>query len=83
MNNGVNVPTAQTPIFVLFLGAGLLFDGAFSLWVSLGFSKFITFPKFIDIYNIIIDLDHPWHQRWYPVSNESGDIFSFLTVHSL
>ena len=31
----LNVPTAQTPILVLFLSAGVLFDGAFSLWVSL------------------------------------------------
>ena len=35
INNWSNVPTAQTPIFVLFLSAGVLFDGAFSLWVSL------------------------------------------------
>ena len=35
MNNWFNVPTAQTPIFVLFLSAGVLFHGAFSLWVSL------------------------------------------------
>ena len=35
MNNWFNVPTAQTTIFVLFLGAGVFFDGAFSLWVSL------------------------------------------------
>ena len=34
--------------------------------------------KFIDIYNIRDD-----NQRWYPVSNESRAIFSFLTVHSL
>ena len=35
MNNGFNIPTAQTAIFVLFLSVGVLFDGAFSLWVSL------------------------------------------------
>ena len=35
MNNWFNVPTAQTPIFVLFLSAGVLFDVAFSLYVSL------------------------------------------------
>ena len=33
MNNWFNVPTAQT--LIPFLGAGVLFDGAFSLWVSL------------------------------------------------
>ena len=38
MNNWFNVPTAQTPIFVLFLSAGVLFDGAFTLWVSLKLS---------------------------------------------
>ena len=35
INNWFNVSTAQTPIFVLFLSAGVLFDGALSLWVSL------------------------------------------------
>ena len=35
INNRFDVPTAQTPIFVLFLSAGVFFDGAFSLWVSL------------------------------------------------
>ena len=35
INNRFDVPTAQTPLFVLFLSAGVLFDGAFSLWVSL------------------------------------------------
>ena len=29
------VPTTQMPIFLLFVSAGVLFDGAFSLWVSL------------------------------------------------
>ena len=29
MNNWFHVPTAQTPIFVLFLSVGVLFDGAF------------------------------------------------------
>ena len=37
INNWFNVPTAQTPIFVLFLSAGVLFDGSFSLWVSLNY----------------------------------------------
>ena len=36
-----NVPTAQMPIFALFLRDGVLFDGAFSLWVSLNLT--ITF----------------------------------------
>ena len=35
MNNWLNVPAVQTSIFVLFVSAGVLFDGAFSLWVSL------------------------------------------------
>ena len=35
INNWFNVPTAETPIFVHFLNAWVLFDGAFSLWVSL------------------------------------------------
>ena len=35
MHNWFNVPKAQTPIFVYFLSAGVLFDGSFSLWVSL------------------------------------------------
>ena len=30
-----DIPTAQMPIFVLFLSDGVLFDCAFSLWVSL------------------------------------------------
>ena len=30
-----DVPTTQMLIFVLFVSAGALFDGAFSLWVSL------------------------------------------------
>ena len=29
--NQFNVPAAQTPIFVVFLSAGVLFDGAFTL----------------------------------------------------
>ena len=29
------VPTTQMPIFLLFVSAGVLFDGAFSLWVYL------------------------------------------------
>ena len=35
MNNWFNVPTTQTPTFVLFLSAEDLFDCALSLWVSL------------------------------------------------
>ena len=31
INNWLNVPTAQTPIFELFLSARVLFDGAFSM----------------------------------------------------
>ena len=31
LNNWFNVPAAQTPIFVLFLIAGVLFDGAVSI----------------------------------------------------
>ena len=30
-----DVPTTQMPILVLFVSAGVLFDGAFSLWVPL------------------------------------------------
>ena len=30
-----DVKTNEIPIFVLFVRAGVLFDGAFSLWVSL------------------------------------------------
>ena len=36
-----NVPTVQMPIFALFLRAWVLFDGAFSQWVSLNLT--ITF----------------------------------------
>ena len=36
--------------------------------------------KFIDIYNIIIELIP---EMVYPVSNELRDIFSFLIVHSI
>ena len=39
INNWFNVPTAQTAISVLFLTAEVLFDGAFSLWVSLTFDS--------------------------------------------
>ena len=35
INNWFNVPTAQTPIFVLFLSAAVSLNGTFSLWVSL------------------------------------------------
>ena len=31
----LDVPTTQMPIFVLFVSAGVLFDGTFFLWVSL------------------------------------------------
>ena len=30
-----DVPTIQMPIFLLFVSAGVLFDSAFSMWVSL------------------------------------------------
>ena len=30
-----DVPTTEMPIFLVFVSAGDLFDGAFSLWVSL------------------------------------------------
>ena len=30
-----DVLTTQMPIFLIFVGAGVLFDGAFSMWVSL------------------------------------------------
>ena len=36
------MPTTQMPIFVLFVSAGVLFDGAFSLRVSLTTNKFST-----------------------------------------
>ena len=35
INSSFDVPVAQTPKSVLFVRAGVLFDGAFSLWVSL------------------------------------------------
>ena len=38
-----DTPKTQMPIFLLFVRAGVLFDGTFSLWVSLSdapFSKF-------------------------------------------
>ena len=38
--------------------------------------------KFIDIYNIIIELNIR-DDILYPVSNELREIFSFLIVHSL
>ena len=31
----IDVPTTQVYIFILFESAGVLFDGAFSQWVSL------------------------------------------------
>ena len=33
--NRFDVPTTQMPIFLVFVSAGVLFDGAFSVWVSL------------------------------------------------
>ena len=35
MRSWFDEPTTQMLIFVLFVSAGVLFDGAFSLWVSL------------------------------------------------
>ena len=35
INSWFDVPTTQMSIFILFVSAGVLFDGAFSLWVSL------------------------------------------------
>ena len=35
MHIWVNVPKTQTPIFVFFLSAGVLFDDSLSLWLSL------------------------------------------------
>ena len=40
MNYWFNVPTAQTLIFTLFLNAEVLFDGAFSLWVSFNLTPY-------------------------------------------
>ena len=37
-----HVPTTQMPIFSLFLSAGVLFDGAFTLWVSLSIDIILT-----------------------------------------
>ena len=34
-NSWFGVPTNQMPMFVIFVRAGVLFDGTFSLWVSL------------------------------------------------
>ena len=34
-----DVPTTQISIFILFVSGGVLFEGAFSLWVSLSFFK--------------------------------------------
>ena len=47
MNNWFNVPTAQMLIFAIFQGARLLFDGAFSLWVSLKLCNFVSSWKMI------------------------------------
>ena len=35
MQSWFDVPTTQMSIFVIFVSAGILFDGVFSLWVSL------------------------------------------------
>ena len=35
MKSWFDVPTTQMPIFLLSVSARVLFDGAFSLWVSL------------------------------------------------
>ena len=38
-----DVPTTQMSIFILFVSVPVLFDGAFSLWVSLkGLHKFFV-----------------------------------------
>ena len=37
-----DVTTTQMPIFVLFVSAGVLFEGAFSLWVSLKVIYFLV-----------------------------------------
>ena len=39
INDWFNVPTTQTPIFVLFLSSRILFEGDFPLWVSLRVSR--------------------------------------------
>ena len=35
INSWLDAPATEIPIIVLFISAGVLFDGTFSLWVSL------------------------------------------------
>ena len=49
------VSTTQIPIFVLFVSTGVLFDGAFTLWVSLRELIFagIDFHEFYEFLTIL------------------------------
>ena len=45
-----DVPTTQMPILVLFVSAGVFFDGTFSQWVSLSvFYLFYNYSFFVKI----------------------------------
>ena len=71
MKSWFDVSTTQTPRFVLFAGAGVLFDGAFSLWVSL-----ICFQHFLDFFKLhSFSLSQPWFAHSFLNENEkSGQI---------
>ena len=45
INDWFNVPTTQTPIFVLVLSSRILFEGDFPLWVSLRVSRWKNSKK--------------------------------------
>ena len=83
MKSWFDVPTTEMPIFLLFVCAGVLFDGNFSLWVSLNFCpKFFGYVKErpqkktkVNLENyIIIDWETNNYIIYCPISQEVNAI---------
>ena len=55
MKSLLDVTSTQISIFILFLGAGVSFEGAFSLWVSLKIDYHIVY---------IMEISKPWQQNF-------------------
>ena len=84
MNNWFNVPTDHTSIFVLFLGTGILFDGSFSLWVSLNppFSWKLTSNVTIRFFNLL-DLHFPKSSKLQKTFNRNTVKVSYYCTENL
>ena len=63
----LDVPTTQISKFILFVSTGVLFEGAFSLWVSLILYYFVT-PNFDSLSTKVCLRFHCWCFFHYKIS---------------